>query len=84
MVVEQRLIAHCRLRSEEGFNLFVGDVFNGKIFTQECGELVESVDVIFYRVLTQMTCPNGEQVSLHGLRKGDLGHMRLQLRQILL
>jgi hypothetical protein len=35
-------------------------------------------------VLAQMTCPNGEQVSLHGLRKGDLGHMRLQLREILL
>jgi hypothetical protein len=35
-------------------------------------------------VLAQLTCPNGEQVSLHGLRKGDLGDMRLQLREMLL
>jgi hypothetical protein len=72
------------LRTEESFNMLVRDFFNGNIFTQIHGEFVESVNVVFYGVLARVTCPNGEQLSLYGLRKGDLGHMRLQLRQILL
>ena len=47
-------------------------------------ELVVGVDIIVYRMLTQMTCTNDEQVSLYSLRKGDLGHMSLKLRKILL
>jgi hypothetical protein len=51
----------------------MGDIFNWDIITQKSGELVEGVDVILYGMLTQMTCPNGEQISLHSLRKGDVG-----------
>ena len=73
VVIEQPLIADCCLSREEGLDIFMGDIFNWDIITQKSDELVEGVDVILYGMLTQMTCPNGEQISLHSLRKGDVG-----------
>ena len=76
MVVKQRLVAHRYLSREEHLDLFMFDIFDRNIFTKKRGEFLKGIDVIFYRVLTQMASRYP--------RKRDLGPIRIQLRKILL
>lgn len=40
------------------------DISNRDIFAKKGDEFIEGIDVIFYRMLAQMACLNGEQVSI--------------------
>jgi hypothetical protein len=61
------------LPTEGCFDLFVTEIFNEKVFTQEGSESVEGVDVILWGLRAKMACPNR-----------DLGYMRPQLSHLLL
>jgi len=80
VIVEKRLVGDLRLCREESLDMLVSDFFDGDIFAQIPGEFIEGIDIVADGMLAQMSCPDGEQIPLDGLREGDFGHVRLQLR----